>query len=545
MTDDADDRAETVRRFSVEAPSAVMTDGPLSTVPALEAVPETENGCVVWHRRNLRTSDHPALAYAAREYDSVLPVFVFDPSFYGPNGLACDARLCFLHDCLESLDGLYDAVDGSLALAHGDAVTVLATFTEAGWDVVATADPTARYGMARDDDAAARCDVAFVDGDGLVRGVENPRENWNERVEAWFEADPVSPRLADIDLQSVAETVSVEAVEAAYDVTPTKSEVPPGGRRPGVERLERFVENVGSYPGNISAPLDARTGTSQLSPYLRFGCLSVREVYQYVEENAPNDVGKEMFVSRLFWNKHYHQKLEDWPGWTTEAVNPVLRGRREADPDLITAWKNGRTGYPMVDASMRCLVETGWLNFRMRAMCASFFADLLQQPWKVGADFYHYHLVDSDPAINYTQWQSQAGTVGHHLMRIYNPIKQARDNDPDGEFVRRYVPELRGLPVEHLARPEKTPLHVQRECGIVVGEDYPYPVVEYEAARRRAMDRYERLKPKALAALQEPAVARRASLSRQSQPVEDHSGDETTDQDTEQTALTAFEDRSG
>jgi deoxyribodipyrimidine photo-lyase len=213
------------------------------------------------------------------------------------------------------------------------------------------------------------------------------------------------------------------------------------------------------------------------------------------------------------------------------------------DPDLIAAWKQGRTGFPMVDASMRCLVETGWLNFRMRAMCASFFADLLQQPWKLGADFYHYHLVDSDPAINYTQWQSQAGTVGTNLMRIYNPIKQVRDNDPEGAFITQYVPELDALPREHLPQPEKTPLHNQEQCVVVIGEDYPYPVVEYEAARQRALDRYETLKPKALAALKEPAVARRASLSRRSQPLEERDQPEQQKR-TQQTGLTAFRSQS-
>jgi deoxyribodipyrimidine photo-lyase len=496
---------------------------------------------VLWHRRNLRTTDHPALAYAVREYETVLPVFVFDPAFYGPDGLACDARIRVLHESLASLRRLYEAVGGTLGLAHGDAVTVLGRFHDAGWDVVATADPTAAYGAERDDRAASRCDATFVDGDGLVRGRAS-RENWSDHVERWFEADPPTWDPEAVAFESLERPVTIDAVADAYDVTPTKSNVPTGGRRPAVRKLRRFVENIGAYPGNISAPTDARTGTSQLSPYLRFGSLSVREVYRYVQANAPDGAGKDMFVSRLFWNKHYHQKLEDWSGWMTEAVNPVMRGIRSEshDPEVVTAWKRGETGFPMVDASMRCLTETGWLNFRMRAMCASVFADLFQQPWWIGANFYHYHLVDSDPAINYTQWQSQAGTVGTNLMRIYNPIKQVRDNDPDGTFIERYVPELRPLPVEHLARPEKAPVHVQEESGVVVGEDYPYPIVEYEAARRRAVERYERLKPDALAALNEPEIARRASLSSRSQPLERHEA--TAPSADEQASLASFSD---
>ena len=520
-----------------------MPSPPIPTVPAADAVsaPPDGTGCVLWHRRNLRITDHPALAYAAREYDTVMPVFVFDPAFYAPDGLACDSRIQVLHESLASLRRLYEAVGGSLGLVHGDAVAVLGRLHDAGWDVVATADPTAAYGAERDDRAASRCNATFVDGDGLVRGQSWTRENWSDRVETWFEADPPTWNPETVAFESPGQQVTIDAVTDAYDVTPTKSNVPTGGRGPAVRKLRAFVDHIEAYPSNISAPTDARTGTSQLSPYLRFGSLSVREVYRYVQEHAPDGAGKEMFVSRLFWNKHYHQKLEDWSGWMTEAVNPVMQGIRSEshDPELVTAWKRGETGFPMVDASMRCLTETGWLNFRMRAMCASVFADLLQQPWWIGADFYHYHLVDSDPAINYTQWQSQAGTVGTNLMRIYNPIKQVRDNDPDGTFIKRYVPELRPLAAEHLARPEKTPVHIQESSDVVIGEDYPYPVVEYEAARRRAVKRYERLKPDALAALEDPEIARRASLSSRSQPLE--APEETPGSETDkQVSLTSF-----
>jgi deoxyribodipyrimidine photo-lyase len=499
-----------------------MSDAPATPAPDLDDVPTTTDGCVVWHRRNLRTTDHGALAYATGEYETVLPLFVFDPTFYGDDGLACDARLELLHESVAGLRRLYEAVGGTLSYAHSDTLSVLSALSDAGWDVVATADPTARYGLRRDDRAAAHCDVTFTDSDGLVRNEQWSREGWSDHVEAWFESEPDGADVADVSFVSLPDQVSLDDVERTHDVSSEKTKVPPGGRAAGLTRLREFVDDIDSYPANISAPADARTGTSSLSPYLRFGSLSVREVYQYVMDHAPSCAGREMFVSRLFWNKHYHQKLEDWSGWTTEAVNPAMQGCRDEshDPELVAAWKQGTTGFPMVDASMRCLAETGWLNFRMRAMCASVFADLFQQPWWIGADFYHYHLVDSDPAINYTQWQSQAGTVGTNLMRIYNPIKQVRDNDPDGAFISEYVPELAALPTEHLPRPEKTPLHVQEACGVTIGDDYPYPVVEYEAARERAMERYERLKPKALEALKEPEIARRASLSSRSQPLE-------------------------
>jgi deoxyribodipyrimidine photo-lyase len=478
-------------------------------------VPDGESGTVVWHREHLRLTDHPAVA-AAAEADSLLPVFVFDPSFYGDRGLACDARIGFLHDCLADLDAQYRAVgDAGLTLAHGDPIAVLERFRDAGWDVVTAATPSGRYGLERDRRARSEAGVSFVDGDGLARGVDRPRDGWREHVETWLADDHYTWNPDAVSVRAVDTGVTIEDVEVAYDIEPAKSRVPEGGTTAARRTLAAFVDRIREYPGNISSPVDAREGTSGLSPYLKFGCLSVRQVYQYVAATAPECRGTEMFVSRLFWNKHYEQKLEDWPGWLDTAVNPVLEGFNadRRNEDLIDAWKAGETGYPMVDASMRCLAETGWLNFRMRALCVSFYYHLLQQPWQVGADWFHHHLVDSVASINYTQWQSQCGLVGRPTMRRYNPRKQVRDQDPEGEFIRRWVPELEPLPDEYLDRPERTPLAVQSECGVIIGETYPRPVVDYDAARTEFGDRIAAVRPDAADALGRPEIADRASLS--------------------------------
>ena len=521
----------------------MSTDGErlVDTTPPAEAIPDATDGCVVWHRRQLRTQDHPALAYAAREYDTILPLFVFDPHFYGDDSLACDARIRFCHESLVDLDEQYATHGVRLSYAHGDPIEILSRFSAAGWGIVATADPTGRYGLQRDNAAAADCDVTFVDGDGLRRNCEDPREGWSDAVEDWFTDDQYTWDPESVSLASVETALSPDRIESTYGIDPRKTDVPPGGTEAARDRLRLFSDAIGSYPGNISAPVDAKSGTSRLSPHLRFGCLSIREVYQYVQDNASGR-GKQMFISRLYWNRHYNQKLEDWAGWMDRAVNPAMEGfyADSHDPELVDAWKQGQTGYPMVDASMRCLAETGWLNFRMRAMCASFLCDLLAQPWKPGADWFYYHLIDADPAINYTQFQTQAGMVGVNTMRVYNPRKQVRDNDPDGEFIREWVPELAALPVDHLARPEKTPLHVQDDCGVVVGETYPYPVVEYEAARRRCLDRLEAVQPDAEQALHIPEVARRASLSRRGRSMGANDDSSTDEKSTTQSSLSAF-----
>ena len=245
-----------------------------------------------------------------------------------------------------------------------------------------------------------------------------------------------------------------------------------------------------------------------------------------------------MYTSRLYWNRHYHQKLADWPGWTERAVNPVFRGlyREQHDAELDRVWRAGQTGFPMVDAAMRALTETGYINFRMRALVATFYVYVLKQWWKPGADFMYYHLIDADPAINYTQWQSQCNLTGVHPVRVYGPAKQAREYDPEGEFVREYVPELGELPDEHLARPEKTPVGVQDACGVDIGTDYPYPVVEYDHEAGVARDDFAALDERAKEALGDPRVRRRCSFSNRGRDrTGDHGGD-----DGGQTSLTDF-----
>lgn len=508
-------------------------------------VADVEDGCVVWHRRDLRTVDSPALAFAAERYETVCPVFVFDPRFYGANGLACDARCRFLHESLADLDRAYSTYGGSLTLLSGPPLAVLSRFDRQGWDIVAGAEPTGRYGLRRDDAAAEQLDVRYIADDGIVRDAADTRDGWSDTVEAWFERDPRRVEPDEIGVTDIDTDVSIAGVEERHGIEPTKQSVPTGGRRVGLERLHAFIDRLPEYLGNVSSPTDAWAGTSRLSPYLRFGCLSVREVYQYVREEGPSCRGREAFISRLYWNRHYTQKLADWSGWMDTAVNPAMEGFRgdEQDHTLIDAWKHGETGYPMVDASMRCLAGTGWLNFRMRAMCASFLCDLLGQPWRVGADWFYYHLIDADPAINYSQFQTQAGMVGVNMRRVYNPRKQVRENDPDGTFIRTWVPELAPLPTTHLARPERTPIHVQETCDVTIGEDYPYPIVEYEAARDRAMRAFDAVELAAKRALAEPEVRRRASLSRRGRRTREGAGQSREPgPDATQSSLSRFEE---
>jgi deoxyribodipyrimidine photo-lyase len=470
---------------------------------------------LVWHRNDLRVRDNAALAAAADE-GTAHPMFVFDPHFYRSDRV-CDARLAFLHESLEQLAAAYDHRGGSLAYRHGDPREVLRNLLDAGVAdrVYVNVSPTAGYARERDEEISDWDRVRAFTDDAIVRTGDS-RENWREQAAEYFEATPCDPPATVGN--GVERTTTPEAIESRYDVSPAKDRTYRGGCLRARERLTEFTADLAEYVGGISAPAEAEDRTSRLSAYFKFGCLSLREAYQYVHERATDGRAVEMFSSRLFWNQHFTQKLRDNPDATRCAVNPVFGGmnRETHDDELAEAWKRGETGFPLVDASMRALRETGWLNFRMRAMCASFYSYVLRCWWVEGADWFYRHLIDADPAINYEQWQMQSGLVGVHPLRIYNPKKQVRDNDPEGEFVRKYVPELREFPTEFLDEPQKAPLSVQDECGVRVGDDYPYPVVDFERRRDEARETWAALADRATEALRDPEVRRRASLSRNS-----------------------------
>ena len=471
-----------------------------------------DRGIVLLHR-NIRLTDHRAIARAADSHQVVEPIFVFDPSFYEDSNLACDARIRFLHESLSDIP---------VTLYHGDPVDIVSDFDD---PVYMLHEPTGRYGLERNN-ALVDAGVTIIEGQGLVYA-DNSRNNWSEQIESYLTSNPY-PRPDNITVSNTS--VSIDSIEDRYTISPDKQDVPRGGRAAALDQLQQFC-NSPEYWGNISEPTrDA--GLSGLSPYLRFGCLSVREVYQRAMDCLEGR-DRSAFESRLYWNKHYTQKLLDWPGWMDQAVNPVLRDMGTYSEEYWTRFKNGRTGYPMIDAAVRQLIETGWLNFRNRAMLASFHGHLLNLPWKLGADWMYYHLIDADPAINYTQWQSQTSKIGTNLFRMYNPRKQVRDSDRAADWITKWVPELSDLPTQYLDQPEKTPIHVQESCDTIIGDDYPYPIVEYEQARYRARTRLEAVEQDAKRALADPSTQDRASLSRRGGPPSPPSGvdsDESTQQ---------------
>ena len=253
----------------------------------------------------------------------------------------------------------------------------------------------------------------------------------------------------------------------------------------------------------MSSPLSAEESCSRLSPHFAYGTLSIREIvhkvwktraeWQGLPEHArPRGLlaGLKSFESRLHWHCHFIQKLESEPEIEMHNVHRGFDAVRPSDIDRerFERWCRGETGFPLVDACMKMLADTGWINFRMRALLVSFSSYQLWNHWREPALHLAREFLDYEPGIHYPQVQMQSGVTGINTLRIYNPVKQARDQDPDGSFVRRWLPALCRVPNDYLFEPWTMPTALQQQAGVIIGRDYPTPVVDHVATARHARE---------------------------------------------------------
>lgn len=440
---------------------------------------------VLWFRRDLRLADHPALTDAAHE-GPVLGLFVIDPVLWHRAGPVRRAWVA------ASVLALRAETGGRLVVRYGDpSVVVPAVAGEVGAGRVHVTGETTPYGRTRDARVRTALEASGVDfvGTGtpyavdpgtVLNGKQEPYQVFTPFSRAWREAgweQPLpAPAVSWVDVPSDP-AATAALTEATSGTSPTPA-LPPAGSAAAIRRWAHFREqDLHDY--DTARDLPAVEGTSRLSPYLKVGSVHPRQLLQDLEPAG-------RFATELAWRDFYADVLWHRPAtaWQDLRNLAIAYDEPAEAAELIEAWQRGRTGFPIVDAGMRQLLNTGWMHNRVRMITASFFTKDLHLWWPIGARHFLDHLLDGDIASNSHGWQWTAGTGtdASPYFRVFNPITQGKKFDPSGDYVRRWVPELAHLPGVAVHEPWKH--HLGYEA------DYPAPVVDHALERQVALDRY-------------------------------------------------------
>ena len=454
---------------------------------------------IVWFKRDLRFTDHAPLYFAQHDAAPILLLYCFEPSVMaGPDSDVRHWR--FVHQSLQNMQQKLTDVNGLLYLFHNEVLTVLAAIEKAYCIKTIFSHQETGNKLTYDRDKAVKVftqqhNIQWKEyqHNAVVRGLKS-RKNWDA---LWTQTMLLSPLLVDetnwnfVQLQEPL-YAALKGKDLPEEITTVNKNFQQGGETLAWRYLESFLkERYVNYSKHISKPELSRKGCSRMSPYLAYGNISMKMVYQYCMQHYQNSLNKRAlsnFISRLHWHCHFIQKFEAECRMEFENVNrgydAIIKPKNEV---YIKAWQDGKTGVPLIDACMRCVVTTGYLNFRMRAIVVSFFTFNLRQDWKE-LHFLARQFLDYEPGIHYPQLQMQAGVTGVNTIRIYNPIKNSQEHDTEGIFLKKWLPELKDIPANLIHEPWKLSSIEQQLYNCTIGIDYPLPIVDIEQTRKAASD---------------------------------------------------------
>ena len=459
---------------------------------------------LVWLKRDLRFLDHAPFTQATHSSDQVVALYVYEPEWF--KSFEFDSsHLEFVNQSLAELKAVLASHAIPLVTRVGEASQVLQSLhTEFPFErVFSHMETGVDWTFQRDLLVKSKLKLMGIEWKefkqfAVCRGLQG-REHWNELRVKIIER-PLHPEPRVLSNPAPVKSCGILRPHDLGLPTNTK-QIPSGGMASARRVLESFLGfRSKNYLAHISDPHYSQESSSRLSPYITFGNISLTQIHHRLqqEKKLKSDAwwlrSLEAFESRLAWHCHFVQKLETQPELEFVNANRAFDGLRESEfnQSYFEAWCKGETGYPLIDACMRSLLKTGWLNFRMRAMLVSFASYQLWLDWRMTSHFLAKHFLDFEAGIHFSQFQMQSGVMGINSIRIYSPLKQSEDQKGALRFVRHYVPELESVSDEFVLNPSSTPPMLQLMNEFQLGRDYPYPIVDpqasYDLAKKRIFE---------------------------------------------------------